>query len=104
VGVDERNYFLGRPSSSVAKKTDAALRMSFARRSSRFSFSNAAIRAASAVDVPDRRPESISAWFTQPRSDSVPMPSSRADLEHHPHRAFAQLLRVLLRPTPLPTR
>src|SRR5215207_6192167 len=78
VGVDEGDYFFGRPSSSVAKKTDAALRMSFARRSSRTSRSSSAIRCASALDVPGRLPESTSAWFTQPLSDSVPMPSSRA--------------------------
>jgi hypothetical protein len=78
VGVDEGDYFLGRPSSSVAKKIDAALRMSFALRSSRFSRSSSAMRCASAVDVPGRRPESTSAWFTQPRYDSAPIPSSRA--------------------------
>lgn len=57
VGVDEGDYLFGRPSSSVAKKTDAALRMSLARRSSRFSRSSCAMRCASAVDVPGRRPE-----------------------------------------------
>jgi hypothetical protein len=40
VSVDERHYFFGRPSSSVAKKTDAAFSISLARRSSRFSRSS----------------------------------------------------------------
>ena len=78
MGVDEGDYLFGRPSSSVAKKTDAALRMSFALRSSLFSRSSCAIRCASAVEVPGRRPESISARFTQCRNDSAPTPSSFA--------------------------
>jgi ketosteroid isomerase-like protein len=78
VGVDERDYLFGRPSSSVAKKTDAAFKMSFARRSSRTSHSSCAIRCPSALDVPARRPASISACLSQPRNDSEPIPSSRA--------------------------
>ena len=71
MGVDERNYLLGRPSSSVAKKTDAAFKMSFARRSHLTSRSSGAIRCVSTVEVPGRRPESISARFTQTRNDSL---------------------------------
>jgi hypothetical protein len=52
--------------------------MSFTLRSSLFSRSSCAIRRASAVDVPGRRPGSISARFTQCRSDSAPTPSSFA--------------------------
>jgi len=37
--------------------------------------SSSAMRCASTVDVPGRRPESTSAWFTHCRNDSVPTPS-----------------------------
>jgi transposase InsO family protein len=76
--VDESDYFFGRPSSSVAKKIDAALRMSLARRSSRFSRSSSAMRCASTLEVPGRCPASISAWATQPRNDSTPTLTLRA--------------------------
>jgi len=52
--------------------------MSLARRSSRFSRSSSAMRWASAVEVPARPPESISACLNQFRNDSVPTPSWRA--------------------------
>ena len=38
------------------------------------------------------------------RDHTVLLAALLADLEHHPHRALAQLLRILLRPTPLPIR
>jgi hypothetical protein len=60
------------------EETEAAFKMSFARRSSRTSRSSWAIRSLSAVEVPCRRPASISACFNQPRNDSVPIPSSLA--------------------------
>ncbi len=66
--IDEADYLGSRGSSSRAKKADAAFRMSFARRSSRFSRSNSAIRSASGVVVPGRTPWSTSAWFTHSRS------------------------------------
>ena len=52
--------------------------MSFARRSPLTSRSSRAIRCESTVEVPGRRPKSISGRFTQPRNDSAPTPSSRA--------------------------
>src|SRR4051794_26875375 len=57
------------------ENADAGLRISFARRSSGFSRSNSAIRAASSVVVPGRTPSSISAWVTQFRSVSGLMPN-----------------------------
>ena len=57
VGAQRRN---GR-SSSAAKKADADLRISFARRSSRTSRSSSAIRCRSSVEVPGRWPASTSA-------------------------------------------
>jgi hypothetical protein len=59
--VDELDYLGSLGSSSLAKKALAALRISFARRSSRFSRSSSAIRCASSVLVPGRRPASTSA-------------------------------------------
>jgi hypothetical protein len=46
-------------------------RISFARRSSRFSASSALIRAAPAVVTHGASPASMSACFTQPRTDST---------------------------------
>src|SRR3954447_21688771 len=74
--VDELDdHFSRRSSSAWAKNADAVLRISFARRSSRFARSNSAIRAASSVVVPGRTPSSISAWVTQLRSVSGLMPN-----------------------------
>jgi hypothetical protein len=56
-------------------------------RSSRTSRSSAAIRALSWVGVPGRWPRSTSAWRTQERSDSVPMPSWRAARVITPNRS-----------------
>ena len=51
--VDEGHHHLGRrPSFACAKYADALRRISFARRSSRFSFSSSAIRARSSVVIP----------------------------------------------------
>src|SRR5712692_3570529 len=75
VGVDEAHYFGSRGSSSRAKKPAAALRISLARRSSRTSRSNSAMRWRSSVVSPGRSPLSISACFTQWRRVSLPSPS-----------------------------
>jgi hypothetical protein len=68
----------------VRSPVDSA--MSFARRNSRTSRSSSAIRRASPVDVPGRRPSSTSACLNQPRNDSVPMPNSRATRATTPKR------------------
>src|SRR3954453_13996939 len=70
VGVDERHYFLDWRSSSAPKKADAAFKISFARRSSRFSRSSSRIRARSSVVSPGRWPASVSARRTHWRSVS----------------------------------
>src|SRR5205814_10315496 len=62
VGVDVGAHRLGRQSSSPAKKTEAVVRISLARRSSRFSRSSSRMRSASELVVPARSPRSISAW------------------------------------------
>jgi len=62
--VDELDYLGSRGSNSRAKKAEAAFKISLARRSSRFSRSNSAIRCASAVCVPGRWPPSTSACRT----------------------------------------
>ena len=53
------DHFCGR-SSSAAKKADADLRIALARRSSRFSCSNALILARPSLEVPAFRPSSTS--------------------------------------------
>src|SRR4051795_5722774 len=75
VRVDELDDHRCGRSSSAAKKADALFRIAFARRSSRFSRSSAAIRSASLVVVPGRAPSSISAWVTQLRRVSGLIPS-----------------------------
>ncbi len=70
MSVDEGHYFGSRGSSSRAKKADAALRISFARRSSLFSRSSSRILARSSLGNPGRRPSSTSARRTQVRSVS----------------------------------
>ncbi|MEC5181898.1 hypothetical protein [Arthrobacter sp. CG_A4] len=60
--VDESGYLRRRGSSSLAKKIDAFLRISFASRSSRFSRSSSLIRACSAQLTPGRSSASIWAW------------------------------------------
>jgi hypothetical protein len=100
-------YRCGR--SSSAKKADALLRISFARRSSAFSRLSALICSDSSLVIPGRCPESIFARRTYLRSVSGdPIPSLCADrrdrielgrvlglgLQHHPDRALTQLLRV----------
>lgn len=61
VRVDERDYFLCWRSSSAPKKLAARLRISLARRSSRFSCSSSRIRAFSLEVTPGARPSSMSA-------------------------------------------
>ncbi len=68
--VDEGDYRGGRGSSSRAKKAEAAFNISFARRSSKFSFSSSFIRARSSVVSPGRCPALVSARRTHIRSVS----------------------------------
>jgi hypothetical protein len=97
--VDELDYFGSRGSSSRAKKADAALRISLARRSSRFSRSSSANRCASSVDVPGRWPVStrlpdpiakclpIDPQLGRDRRDRTrPAPRLTLNLKHHPNR------------------
>src|SRR5665648_992138 len=69
------DHFSRRSSSAAAKNADAVRKISFARRSSRFSRSSSATRCASAVVVPARSPASTSAWLTHPRNVSGLIPS-----------------------------
>src|SRR4051794_16079501 len=82
--LDDR--FSRRSSSAWAKNADAVLRISFTRRSSRFSRSSSISRCASSVVVPGRTPPSISAWVTQLRSVSGLMPNCLAIRESAPAR------------------
>src|SRR5215213_4833713 len=75
VRVDERDYLLCWWSSSAPKKLAARLRISFARRSSRFSCSSSRSRAASLLLTPAACPSSMSACRTHNRTDSVPYPN-----------------------------
>jgi hypothetical protein len=61
--------------SSSAKKADALLRISFARRSSRFSRSSSTSRARSSVVRPGALPASMRACRTEFRSESGTIPS-----------------------------
>src|SRR5271165_3861060 len=90
VRVNELDWRGSLGSSSRAKYALAALRISFARRSSRTSRSSSVIRLLSTVVVPGRWPPSISACFSQPRSASGWTSSCR------PTRAIS--------PRPLPSR
>src|SRR5215203_4529281 len=88
VSADELHDFLGRRgSSSAAKKAEAALRISLARRSSRTSRSSSTIRCCSADVMPGRLPLSMSACLTQLRTDSGPIPSWRATRVTAPTRS-----------------
>jgi transposase len=58
-----------------AKKADADFKISFARRSSRFSCSSSLIRCACELVTPGRRPPSTSCCLTQFRNDSWPTSS-----------------------------
>ena len=87
VGVDEGHHFGSRGWSSRAKKLAAALRISLARRSSRFSHSSLAVRRRSLLLMPGRWPPSISAFTAHVRSDSVPMLSWRASRVIIPKRS-----------------
>src|SRR4029453_13607775 len=73
MSVDERHYLHDWRSSSAPKKADAAFKISFARRNSRFSRSSSLIRDRSSVVTPGRLPPSPPAaptplrkvsWFT----------------------------------------
>src|SRR5262249_3727941 len=85
--VDVVDHLARRPSSSAAKKADALFRISFARRSSRFSLSSSVIRRRSSEVTPGRLPSSISACLTQLRSDSGPIPSCLATRVTTPKRS-----------------
>ena len=74
-GVDLGDHFSLRSSSAAAKDADAVRKISFARRSSRFSGTNSAMRRASAVVTPGRWPSSISTWKTRLRNVSELIPS-----------------------------
>src|SRR5680860_769108 len=77
--VDEHAHLGRGGSSSLAKKTEAALRISLARRSSLTSRSSAFSRSRSPVVSRSARwPSSASAWRTQRRRDSRWMPRSLA--------------------------
>src|SRR3990172_5799420 len=85
--VDEGGHFADRRSNSAPKKAAAALRISLARRSSRFSRSRSFIRSRSSLVKPDRFPPSTSAWWTNLRRGSGPMPSWPATLVTAPNRS-----------------
>jgi hypothetical protein len=73
--VDERDHHFGRRSSSAcAKYADALRRISFARRSSRFSRSSSLSRSRSPLVSPERTPWSHSACRTHLRSVSGEQP------------------------------
>src|SRR5437867_12703004 len=75
VSVDEAHHHLARRSSSAcAKYADAFLRISLARRSSKFSRSSCLRRSRSSVVRPGRLPASRSAWRTHFRSVSAVQP------------------------------
>ena len=61
--------------SSLAKKANAALRISFARRNSAFSRRSFFSSAESSLDVPACEPASTSAWRTHLRSVSFDTPT-----------------------------
>jgi hypothetical protein len=66
-------------SSSAAKKTEAAFKISFARRNSRFSARNFRRSADSWLVTPARTPESISIWRDHVRNVSAdPIPNFSA--------------------------
>src|SRR5688500_7933302 len=74
--ADELDHHLPGRSSSAAKKLEAALRISFARRNSAFSLFSALSCSDSAVVTPGRAPASTSARRTHFRSVSAdPIPS-----------------------------
>src|SRR5438309_8022125 len=71
VGVEEGGHLVCRPSSSAPKTVAAALRISLARRSSRFSRSSCRIRSRSSVVSPGRWPRSISVRRSHTRRVSL---------------------------------
>ena len=75
---DEAAHFGSRGSSSRAKKAEAALRISLARRSSRFSRSSSRSRSRSSVASPGRAPLSTSARRTHVRNVSAVIPNFEA--------------------------
>ena len=87
VAVDEGHDFGSRGSSSRAKNAEAARRISFARRGSRFSRSSSASRRCCSVGIPGRRPPATSACLTHVRWVSVPTPSWRATRTTTPWRS-----------------
>src|SRR5437899_1057750 len=84
--VDERDHHFARRSSAAwAKYADAFLRISFARRSSKLSFSSCFRRARSSVVRPGRWPVSRSAWRTHRRNTSTGPPIFSATDRIAPH-------------------
>src|SRR4029453_7827250 len=73
--VDVSDHLLGRRSSSAPKKAAADFRISFARRSSRFSRSSVLSRSRSSLVIPGRSPSSVSALRTHLRSVSAETPN-----------------------------
>jgi hypothetical protein len=102
--IDERAHFDRSASSSVAKNTEAAFNISFARRNSEFSLRNRLIssRSYSSGD-PGRKPPSASAWRTRLRNVSGDpqilrdMRDRPPRLQREPNTALQQLIWVLLR-------
>jgi hypothetical protein len=96
-----------------AKKAEAALRISLARRSSATSRLSRLISADSSLVAPGRRPASTSAWRThlrtsrryrppvsgRPRRSPPTASRSSGPPRDHPHRPLTQLGRVVLVPT-----
>src|SRR5690625_82557 len=72
IRVDKLDYLLCLRPGSAPKKLAARLRISLARRSSRFSCSNSNNRRFSSVVTPGASPSSISACLTHVRTDSTP--------------------------------
>jgi hypothetical protein len=108
MGVDERDYFFGRRSSSAPKKAAALLRISLARRSSRFSRSNSATRSRSArgtpgwvpalylgVDHPAAQRLTVQTQLlTHGGVPAVTHPSRFTPLAHQANRPIPQLIRI----------
>ena len=105
--VDEGDHLLGRWSSSAAKKAEAALRISLARRRSRTSRSRPLSRSCSSLASSGCEPQQSQPRRTHLRRVSADTPNLRAIevmaahcevlilmLEHQPNGPLPQLLRI----------